>query len=220
MPPFFHHLRATVFSCFRGDYLLWQLAAVGVTALSVMSGFDWWYFAFFRETIVQAVLLPAVGLGFLVPIFLPIILWVIGLLKKDRRIFITAGAAGQAAAFGYVLSSFYKAFTGRVPPVSFRQAATLVDSSHQFQFGFLRGGIFWGWPSTHTTVAFAMAITLWVLYPDKKVVRYAVLLYALYIGLGISMSIHWFSEFVAGAIIGSVIGVSVGRSYLILLNKK
>jgi hypothetical protein len=40
------------------------------------------------------------------------------------------------------------------------------------------------------------------------------LLYAFYIGLGVSVTIHWFSEFVAGAIIGSVIGTVVGRSFI------
>jgi hypothetical protein len=26
-----------------------------------------------------------------------------------------------------------------------------------FRFGFWRGGVCWGWPSSHTTIAFAMA---------------------------------------------------------------
>jgi membrane-associated phospholipid phosphatase len=38
--------------------------------------------------------------------------------------------------------------------------------------------------------------------------------YALYIGLGVSMTIHWFSDFAAGAIIGSAIGAVVGKSFL------
>jgi uncharacterized protein YcfJ len=39
------------------------------------------------------------------------------------------------------------------------------------------------------------------------------LVYALYIGLGVSMTIHWCSDFVAGTILGSVIGVVVGRCF-------
>jgi hypothetical protein len=39
------------------------------------------------------------------------------------------------------------------------------------------------------------------------------LLYACYVGLGVSMTIHWFSDFVAGAIIGSVVGEVVGKSF-------
>jgi len=41
-----------------------------------------------------------------------------------------------------------------------------------------------------------------------------VITYALYIGLGVSMTIHWFSDFLAGAIIGSAIGAVVGKSFL------
>jgi F0F1-type ATP synthase assembly protein I len=37
---------------------------------------------------------------------------------------------------------------------------------------------------------------------------------AFYIGLGVSMMIHWFSDFVAGAILGMVIGVLVRKSFL------
>jgi membrane-associated phospholipid phosphatase len=39
------------------------------------------------------------------------------------------------------------------------------------------------------------------------------ILYAFYVGMGVSMTIHWFSDFVAGAIIGSVIGAVVGKSF-------
>jgi len=39
------------------------------------------------------------------------------------------------------------------------------------------------------------------------------MLYALYIGVGVSMTIHWFSDFVAGAIVGAVIGITVGNAF-------
>jgi len=58
-----------------------------------------------------------------------------------------------------------------------------------------------------------MAATVWTLYPNSKAARYGVLLYALYIGVGVSMTIHWFSDIVAGAIIGTVIGFTVGNVF-------
>ena len=88
-----------------------------------------------------------------------------------------------------------------------------MNSSHGFQFGFLKGGVFWGWPSSHTTVAFAMAACLIALYPKNRLLVFLAALYALYIGFSVSVSIHWLSEFVAGAIIGSVTGTVVGRSF-------
>jgi hypothetical protein len=38
-------------------------------------------------------------------------------------------------------------------------------------------------------------------------------LYSFYVGLSVSVTIHWLSEFVAGGIIGSVIGTVVGKSF-------
>jgi membrane-associated phospholipid phosphatase len=132
----------------------------------------------------------------------------------------TAWALGQAALLGYLISCCYKAFTGRLPPPFFRHltnpvvdGAPWIDSSHGFQFGFLKGGVFWGWPSSHTAVAFAMSVCLVTLHPKNKMLVFLALLYAFYIGLGVSVTIHWLSEFVAGAIIGSVIGMTVGRSF-------
>lgn len=75
--------------------------------------------------------------------------------------------------------------------------------------------------STHTTIAFAMAATLFLLFTKQKFVKYGAILYAICIGLGVSISIHWFSDFVAGAIIGTIIGTVVGKSFRnrYLLNK-
>ncbi len=141
-----------------------------------------------------------------------------GLLWKNRRLINTAWALGQAALLGWLTSCFYKALTGRIPPPFHgghykALTASNVDSSHGFQFGLMRGGVFWGWPSSHTTVAFSMALCLVALYPKNKLLAALVLLYAVYIGWGVSVTIHWLSEFVAGAIFGTVIGLAVGRNF-------
>ena len=59
-----------------------------------------------------------------------------------------------------------------------------------------------------------MAVTLFTLFPKQRWLGYVAITYALYIGLGVSMTIHWFSDFAAGAIIGSAIGAVVGKSFL------
>ena len=86
---------------------------------------------------------------------------------RNRRLITIAWALGQAALLAYLITSCYKAITGRRPPPFHGHVGTLAlngpaltDSSHGFQFGFLKGGIFWGWPSGHTTVAFSMALCL------------------------------------------------------------
>jgi len=152
---------------------------------------------------------PAVGIGGLLPLALPLFLLAVGFIIENSRTVLAGWAVGQAALLGSLISSAYKAVTGRVPP------AHVVgdDISQVFRFGFLRGGIFWGWPSSHTTIAFAMAATVFTLCPKQRWLGWTAILYAFYIGIGVSMTIHWFSDFVAGALVGTVIGVVVGNSF-------
>ena len=158
--------------------------------------------------------------GTFLPLVLPTLaLLLVGDYGRNRPLKTTGWAlARQAALLGYLIASTYKAFTGRIPPpwhwhLGAGDADQLVDTSHGFQFGFMRGGIFWGWPSSHTTIAFATMVCLATLYSKNKPLVCGALLYAFYVGLSVSVSIHWCSEFVAGVIIGSVIGVTVGRSF-------
>jgi membrane-associated phospholipid phosphatase len=139
----------------------------------------------------------------------PLVLILSGFITGRARLGLTGWALGQAALLGSLLSSTYKAFTGRVHPEHFIGA----DLSHEFRFGWLRGGVFWGWPSSHTTIAFAMAVTVCTLFPQRRRWTWPALAYAGYIGLGVSMTIHWFSDFVAGAILGTIIGAQVGKGF-------
>jgi hypothetical protein len=204
----FHRLPRNAIVIFSGRNLLWHALAIVLTMLIVTSGFDWSYYLSTRGDSIRALARPAILLGSTLPIFATLLLLIVGEVGRIRRIITTAWALGQAAILGYLISCGYKAFTGRIPPpfhgfrMSAMNAGSLVDTSHGFQFGFLKGGVFWGWPSSHTTVTFAMTACL-------------IALYALYIGLGVSVTIHWFSEFAAGAIIGSVIGTVVGRSFAV-----
>jgi membrane-associated phospholipid phosphatase len=177
----------------------------------VTSGFDWLYFESTRSAALNSVLFPAVFLGGILPIFVPLVVLAVGKIKKSATMVRAAWAVAQAEILGLLISSTYKAFTGRIQPP---HANSAVDTSREFMFGFFRHGVFWGWPSSHTTVAFAGAVTLAALYAKNKTIRYAAIAYAFYVGFGVSISIHWFSDFVAGAIIGTVIGIVVGKSFL------
>jgi membrane-associated phospholipid phosphatase len=209
MRDFFSTLPGNILRSFWGRNLLWHLLAISATAVIVVSGFDWLYFKATRPF--ARYLFPSVILGWRVPVLFPIVAYIAGYLLRDRRAICSAYATAQAAVIALLVSSFYKALTGR--PGLRHSALTLIDTSREFHFGFLKGGVFFGWPSSHTTVAFAMSAALGTLYPGSKSVRYLALLYALYIGVGVSMTIHWFSDFVAGAIFGAVVGMTVGRIF-------
>lgn len=209
---FLHTLPRSIVGVFHRRYLVWHGVAIAATAFVVLAGFDWWYFVNTRM-IGPTFFMSSVVLGALVPIVVPVGMLVVGYVRRSDIIVTIGYMLGQAAIVGSVVSSGYKALTGRVQP---DLAQPFVDISRQFQFGFLRHGIFWGWPSSHTTIAFAMAVALIVLFPAHRTVKVIGLVYAFMIGAGISVSIHWFSEFVAGAIIGTVVGVVVGKTFAAL----
>ncbi|MEI6080503.1 MAG: phosphatase PAP2 family protein [bacterium] len=149
-------------------------------------------------------------LGGILPLLVPLILIVKGHIFKKENTKILGWLVAEAVLIGSIISSFYKAFTGRIQPDLYNISTNI---SGNFEFGFLRHGIFWGWPSSHTTVAFAMAFIFIGMFPKNKTIKYISFFYALYIGIGVSLSIHWLSECIAGAIIGSIIGITIIQSY-------
>lgn len=210
MRDFITNIPKTIRAIYSGKNLLWQLLAIVLTYILVASGFDWLYFTSVRSQLLNTLAIPAMIGVFLIPLIL-ICMVVIGKVYNNKRMSMFGWALGQAAFVGWFISSFYKVFTGRVQP---NLANIIVDSSHSFHFGILEHGIFWGWPSSHTAVAFAVAFTcISLLSPKKRRTRYAAFLCALYVGISVSFAIHWFSDFVAGAIIGAVIGIATGKEW-------
>ena len=209
MKQFLSTLPRNIVGCFKGPMIVWHVVAIVITFVLVTSGFDWRYFASTHDPILRSWAFPAVHIGGLLPIILPLILFALASVSGSARTRLTAWAVGQSEFIGALLAAAYKAITGRAHPAH----GVSADISHIFRFGFLRGGVFWGWPSSHTTIAFAMAVTIFTLFPKQRWLGYVAIAYALYIGIGVSMTIHWFSDFAAGAIFGTVIGTVVGRSF-------
>jgi membrane-associated phospholipid phosphatase len=212
MREFFYNLLKNILACFRGWNIFWYLLAIALTALCVLSGFDQFYFQFLRDTVFYAWFFPAAILGGLLPIIAPSVIYLFGKIRKNAEMIMASSVLLQAELIGWLISSFFKAFTGRPGPPHILIAGS--DISQVFNFGFWRGGIFWGWPSSHTVVAFAGVAALAVIFSKRKLLKSMIWLYAFYIGFGVSFTIHWFSDFLAGAIIGSVIGIVVGKSFL------
>ena len=209
MKRFLVTLPRNLIGCFKGGKLVWHLLAIVLTVILVMSGFDWRWFLATRNPALRSWMWPAVVIGMFLPIYLPLILFAVGIIVRSAKTILTGWAIAQAELLGALIVIAYKALTGRAHPAHNVGA----DISHVFHFGWLRGGVFWGWPSSHTTIAFAMALTVFTLYPKQRWLGWAAILYAFYIGIGVSMTIHWFSDFVAGAIVGSVIGTVVGKNF-------
>ncbi len=210
MKNYLHGFTHNLVSIFSWPNLIWHVLAVGITYLVVVSGFDWYYFQITRPVTFGWTWGPAGLLGGILPILVPLTLYLIGIRRNNLQILNTSFAVGQSVFLGWLISSTYKVFTGRIQPDLLN---TATDISRGFRFGIWEGGIFWGWPSSHTTIAFAMATALILLYPRNKKIIIFSSLYAIYIGFGASIGFHWFSEFIAGVIFGVLIGSVVGKSF-------
>ena len=195
-----------------GNKFLFHLTACGLTFVIIRSGFDWFYFQSTRGNFIQILFFPSIFIGYITPFFLPGVFYVIGLRRNNYKILNVAFATGQTTLISFIIFATYKGITGRAPP-PLTYSSGLPDTSSVFHFGLLHNSIVWGWPSGHAMWACAMATTLWVLYPNHKVIKHFSLLYALYISLGMSVNLHWLSDVVAGAFIGVATGLTVGRSF-------
>src|SRR3989344_6789147 len=172
---FLHHFRKNIFESFWGKNLVWHFLAIAITYILVVSGFDWFYFGSTRSVFLFTFTFSAGIIGFFIPVLLPLFIYLHGKGKEKAKSSMIALGIVQAGIIGYLISIFYKTFTGRIQP-DFETFSPVLDISRDFNFGFLQHGIFWGWPSSHTAVACALAAALFVCYPKNRVVRYPALL--------------------------------------------
>ncbi|PIR86991.1 MAG: hypothetical protein COU11_02050 [Candidatus Harrisonbacteria bacterium CG10_big_fil_rev_8_21_14_0_10_49_15] len=201
---------------FTGRNLIWQGIAIAVTYFLVTSGFDGWVTVAVRESGLREIIRAAGagGVGFWVPFILPIAFVAVGLAWRNKQAVKAGLLVAQAEITGGLLALFYKALTGRPGP-SGRGVEMLLEGaelSEVFRFGFLRGGVFWGWPSSHITIAVSAAVVLMVFYKHVALIKYLALAYIVYMALSVSLTFHWFSDGVAGLIFGSIVGLAVVKS--------
>ncbi|GAC1413003.1 MAG: hypothetical protein NVSMB66_3740 [Candidatus Doudnabacteria bacterium] len=186
------------------------ILAILLTLIIVYSGLDiLWYQLSINNRWIYNTGFVSVIAGGLIPIFVPGVIYIIARFRKNIQAQLLALTLGQASMLGLIISSFMKVFTGRVAPEGFSISPTFGG----FRLGLYRGGVFSGWPSSHTTVAFSMATALIFLYPEKKWLKWVAFSYAFAIGIGVSVNIHWLSDAVAGALIGYAIGKKIGIDF-------
>jgi len=199
---------------FSNENLIYHSAAIGLTYAIVKLGFD--------ADVLSSVdkmqgsttdIIGHLGIfsGYLLPIVIPSTMY-FGSDKNDE-LRIASYAVMQSVGVSFAIGTLLKAITGRKPP-NF-DTENKRELSEQFQFGFMRGGIHYGWPSGHLMVNTAMAATLASFYKDKDWVKYSCLGYILLLSSSIVLhgEAHWFSEVVAGTLFGYAIGSVIGKNY-------
>jgi membrane-associated phospholipid phosphatase len=207
---FFSGLGGSVVESLRAKSLWWHAAAIALTAVLVLSGFDWWFFEHTRSVWEWMIYAAGIG-GFFVPVLVPVALYALGAARRSAELLRASGAVAQAEIIAWTISSIYKAFTGRMQPEFLTQSG--VDISRQFHFGFFEHGIFWGWPSSHAAVAVAGVGALIWSFPHSRAVRILAPLYAALVCFGAAVGFHWFSDVVAGTLIAISVAKAVGRNF-------
>ena len=117
MNHFFSTLPRNVIDCFRGRMLVWHAAAIVLTLTLVLSGLDWHYFLATRSPALRSWLFPAVPIGTLLPIVLPLTLLSLSTVIRSNSTRLIGWAVGQAEVIGGIIAAGYKAVTGRAHPV-------------------------------------------------------------------------------------------------------
>ncbi len=213
----FGNLGNNIVNSFKGGNLYLQVAGIASTVLIVTTNTDYHVHKFFyeHEGFGEAAM-PVIRAGMFIPFVTGGSLYAYGKLGKDDRAVAASFAVLQSSLIAFLYNSLLKAVTGRPNP-DWQHNSDMKALSKTFRFGFMRGGIFWGWPSGHTSSTMAVVSALTSFYSEKtwlKVAGYSLVAYMMY---GVSSlhrgGMHWFSDAVAAAFMSYAIGSTVGKYY-------
>lgn len=202
---------------FKGTNLYLQLAGVASTALIVYTNTDYNVEHFFNQhESFGNIGRPPVHFAMWFPFVIGGSLYAYGKLGKDDEAIGASFAVLQSSLLCFLYNSFLKAITGRPHP-DWKHNKDMKSLSKTFRFGFMRGGIYWGWPSGHTSSTMAVVAALTSFYPHKtwlKIVGFGYVAYMMYAVSSLHRGgMHWFSDAVAAAFMSYAIGSTVGKFY-------
>lgn len=206
-----------ILDSFKGRNLYLQLGAVAATALIIPTGVDYSVEHFFNTHPEYGRLAhPVVFTGEFLPFVAGGSLLAYGEIAGDKQVLGASFAVIQASVIELMYNSALKAITGRPHP-DWRHVSNMDSLSRTFRFGFLRGGVFWGWPSGHTAATTAVVSALMGYYPHSTWIEVAGFGLIAYTIFGVSATnrggMHWFSDAVAGALMSYAVGSTVGKYY-------
>jgi membrane-associated phospholipid phosphatase len=218
----FHNFGWNVLHSFMYNGGLNFLSTGLLTYTAIESGMDlrWRNFGY-NHLIASNIGLSALYIGFAVPVLTPLILGITGQKKQDVKLQVTALALTQSLILTLAIQTPLKMITGRaIPGIVSHPMHTrgAPDDDYSRTFNRFSMNFINSWPSGHTATAFSAAATIAEIYKDNIWLKLGVYSYAVLIGLGVSLNVHWASEVISGALIGYAIGKTVGRSFSRLLN--
>ena len=154
---------------------------------------------------------PGMLMGTVCPFLVPGYLYFI---SDNKSLNNTGAVAVQATAVAFLYNNILKAISGREHPDAEDNTS---ERSRDFKWGFGRRGVFYGWPSGHSMTNAAMAMSIASYNRDNPLVVAGCTLYMGYIAtsmvLGAKGEAHWFSDAVAGTLMGASIGWYIGSVF-------
>jgi hypothetical protein len=211
----FSRLGTSLKRSFWGWNAALHVGGIAATGTLISTGADTKVHNFFVENNqFSPYTVPGVVGGYFVPLTLGVSLATYSLLADAPRTTLAANAVLQSLLFSFTYQMILKTVTGREAPEAIHYDDNAA--SRRFQFGFLRNGIDWGWPSGLLLTNTAAVVSLASVYPESTLLRIAGAAYLGY--LFISAPAHenaklcWFSDAVAGLAMGFAIGRGVGSS--------
>ena len=206
-----------IVNSFKGNNLYLHLAGVASTAILVTSNTDYYVEKFFNEHEQYGEIgFPIIRMSMYFPFIIGGSLYAYGKMAPDEEAVGASFAVLQSSVIAFMYNSLLKAITGRPHP-DWRNSDDMKGLSKTFRFGFMRGGIFWGWPSGHTSSTMAVVAALTNFYPEKTWLKIAGYGYVAYMMFAVSSlgrgGMHWFSDAVAAAFMAYAIGSTTGKFY-------
>ena len=206
-----------IVNSFKGNNIYYHLGGAAATAILVTSGADYYVNKYFNEHEEYGnATVPVVRAAMYFPIVIFGSLFAYGKLHKDYEAVGASYAVLQSSIIAFGYNTILKGLTGRPGP-DWRHNDDMEDLSKTFRFGFLRGGVFWGWPSGHTSSTMTIVSALTSFYPHKTWLKAMGYSYVAYMVLGVSSvnrgGMHWFSDAVAASLMSYAIGSTVGKYY-------
>lgn len=148
-------------------------------------------------------------------------IYLAGRARKNQSLQVAGCASLQATLSQFFVVTFLKAFSGRRGPLDlhgehhapFPKTTDATDFRFDFWNHTFSDGRFF-WPSGHTAATIAFVSALAAYYPEKRWIRWVGYPFvALTAWAMVDGDFHWFSDIIAGAIIGHVIGWTIGRHF-------
>lgn len=199
-----------------GTNLIFQAAGILTSAAIITSNMDYHISTYFENHNYSGPALPAVILGATLPLSAGFALYTIGKIYSDDELVGASYAVLQSGLITVSYISLLKAITGRMHPDA-NSDADRKETSKTFRFGFLRSGIYRGWPSGHVGAAMSVASSLAHYYPGEKWIRILGYSWATYTILSVSVyhkgTMHWFSDAIAAGLMTYPIGAATGNFF-------